>query len=80
MADEAASADIVIAYLPEASMGTALELIRAWGDTKKGIVKAILLSSILFGMLHLLNAIANPFGMVLFQAVIVSLPGILYAA
>ena len=57
-----------------------LAMIAAWGDTKKGIVKAILLSSILFGMLHLLNAIANPFGMVLFQAVIVSLPGILYAA
>lgn len=57
-----------------------LAMIAAWGDTKKGIVKAVLLSSILFGMLHLLNAIANPFGMVLFQAVIVSLPGILYAA
>lgn len=30
MGDEAASSDIVIAYLPEASMGTALEMIRAY--------------------------------------------------
>jgi len=29
LADEAASADILIAYLPEASMGTALEMMRA---------------------------------------------------
>jgi len=37
MADEAASADIVIAYLPEASMGTALEMIRAY-DNGKSII------------------------------------------
>ena len=34
MADEAASADILIAYLPEASMGTALEMIRAYDNGK----------------------------------------------
>jgi len=34
MADEAASADIVIAFLPEASMGTALEMIRAYDNGK----------------------------------------------
>lgn len=34
MANEAASADIVIAYLPEASMGTALEMIRAYDNGK----------------------------------------------
>jgi hypothetical protein len=34
IADEAASADIVIAYLPEASMGTALEMIRAYDNGK----------------------------------------------
>jgi hypothetical protein len=34
MADEAASSDIVIAYLPEASMGTALEMIRAYDNGK----------------------------------------------
>jgi hypothetical protein len=34
MSDEAASSDIVIAYLPEASMGTALEMVRAYDNEK----------------------------------------------
>ena len=34
MAAEAGSADIVIAYLPKASMGTALEMIRAYDHSK----------------------------------------------
>lgn len=34
MADEAASADVLIAYLPEASMGTALEMTRAHDNGK----------------------------------------------
>ena len=34
MADQAASADIVIAYLPEASMGTTLEMTRAYDNGK----------------------------------------------
>ena len=34
MAAEAGSSDIVIAYLPEASMGTALEIIRAYDNGK----------------------------------------------
>jgi len=34
MAAEAGSADIVIAYLPEASLGTALEMIRAYDNGK----------------------------------------------
>ena len=34
MADAAASADVEIAYLPEASMGTALEMIRAYDNGK----------------------------------------------
>lgn len=37
MADAAASADIVIAYLPKASMGSALEMIRAY-DYGKTII------------------------------------------
>ena len=37
MADEAGSADIVIAYLPKASMGTALEMIRAYDNRKQVI-------------------------------------------
>lgn len=34
LADQAASADVVIAYLPEASMGTGLEMIRAYDNGK----------------------------------------------
>jgi len=34
MADAAGSSDIVIAYLPEASMGTGLEMIRAYDNGK----------------------------------------------
>lgn len=34
MAEEAGSADLLIAYLPEASMGTALEMIRAYDNGK----------------------------------------------
>ena len=34
MADEAAASDVVIAYLPEASMGTALEMVRAFDNGK----------------------------------------------
>ena len=34
MADEAASSDVVIAFLPEASMGTGLEMIRAYDNGK----------------------------------------------
>lgn len=32
IADEAASSDVVIAYLPEASMGSALEMVRAYDN------------------------------------------------
>ena len=35
IAEQAASSDIVIAYLPEASMGTGLEMIRAYDQGKR---------------------------------------------
>ncbi len=54
-------------------------MILAWGDTKQGQIKAILLSSLFFGIIHLFNLINRPLGVVLFQAVVVTLPGILYA-
>jgi hypothetical protein len=34
MAEEAGNSDLVIAYLPEASMGTALEMVRAYDNNK----------------------------------------------
>ncbi len=55
-------------------------MISAWGDTKKGQIKAIILSSVMFGIIHLFNIVSRPIGVVLFQAIVVSLPGILYAA
>ena len=48
--------------------------------TKRGLAKAILLSSIFFGVMHLFNILVRPAGVVILQALIVSLPGILYAA
>ena len=55
-------------------------MISAWGHTKQGIVKAIVLSSVLFGMTHLVNLMIRPWQVVVFQAAVVSLPGIFYAA
>lgn len=69
--------------LVEETMVRALVLvamISAWGDTKKGQIKAVMLSSVIFGVIHMFNIIARPIGVVLFQAIVVSLSGILYAA
>lgn len=55
-------------------------MIVAWGGTKRGQLKAILLSSLLFGLIHLFNIMIRPLGVVLMQALIVTLPGIFYAA
>lgn len=57
-----------------------IAMISAWGHTKNGIVKAVVLSSILFGMVHLLNIMVRPWQVVLFQALAVSLPGVFYGA
>ena len=69
--------------LVEETMVRALVLtamLLAWGSTKKGIAKSVLLSSLLFGLIHLFNILVRPVGVVLFQAAVVSLPGIFYAA
>jgi membrane protease YdiL (CAAX protease family) len=55
-------------------------MITAWGDTKSGQFKAVVLSSVYFGMIHLFNLIIRPPDVVFLQALILSLPGILYAA
>lgn len=57
-----------------------IAMISTWGHSRNGIVKAILLSSLLFGMTHLFNLMIRPWQVVLFQALIVSLPGIFYGA
>ncbi|MEJ2448503.1 MAG: CPBP family intramembrane metalloprotease, partial [Anaerolineales bacterium] len=48
--------------------------------TKEGQFKAVILSSLYFGIIHLFNLIIRPPGVVLLQALILSLPGLLYAA
>jgi membrane protease YdiL (CAAX protease family) len=55
-------------------------MIKAWGESKNGQIKAAVLSSLYFGVMHMVNILIRPLGVVLFQAIIVSLPGILYAA
>ena len=52
-------------------------MVLVWGNNKKGIVKAILISSALFGITHLLNIIADPVEEVIIQSIVVFLPGIL---
>lgn len=57
-----------------------IAMLMAWGSTKGGQLKAILLSSTLFGLVHLFNLMVRPAGVVLMQALILTLPGIFYAA
>jgi membrane protease YdiL (CAAX protease family) len=55
-------------------------MITAWGNTRQGQFQAVLLSSIYFGLIHLFNLFIRPPGVVILQALILSLPGLLYAA
>lgn len=57
-----------------------IAMMLAWGSTRKGQFKAILFSSMIFGLIHLSNLMIRPVGVVLFQAIVVFLPGIFYAA
>lgn len=57
-----------------------MAMLAAWGGSKQGQVRAVLLSAVVFGLTHLFNLISRPPGVVLFQTVMVMLPGILYAA
>ncbi len=69
--------------LVEETMCRALVLVAmilAWGNTRSGQIKAIILSSLFFSSTHLINLMIRPIGVVLMQAVILSLPGVLYAA
>lgn len=54
-------------------------MIIAWGASKKGVYQSIVLSSVLFGLMHMLNITSNPLKITLFQSFVVMLPAILYA-
>lgn len=79
---QATLAETLAGSLVEETMIRALlfsVMLTAWGDTKKGIIKAVVLSSTIFGVVHLFNLIVRPPAVVFLQALIVMLPGILYA-
>lgn len=56
-----------------------ISMLAAWGDSRRGVAKAIVVSSLVFGGMHLLNLAVDPLGPVLIQSIVVTLPGILYA-
>lgn len=55
-------------------------MLSAWGDSQSGQWRAVLLSASFFSLVHLFNLMVRPWDVVLFQAVLLLLPGILYAA
>jgi membrane protease YdiL (CAAX protease family) len=82
---ELAAANLILAFstgLVEEIMVRGLVLIAmilAWGSTRQGYLKAILFSSMLFGLAHLFNIMIRPIGVVVVQALILTMPGIFYA-
>ena len=57
-----------------------LAMVSAWGDTKRGLAKAVFFSSLLFGLIHLYNLANLPAGVVGLEAVGAAMLGILWAA
>jgi membrane protease YdiL (CAAX protease family) len=56
-----------------------LAMVFAWGDTKKGLVKAVFLSSFLFGLMHLLNIVELPFNVVFIEILVAAMLGFFWA-
>lgn len=59
---------------------TLLAMVMAWGSTSKGLVKAALLSSLLFGLIHLLNIVELPIEVVFLEVLVAAVLGFLWAA
>ncbi len=57
-----------------------IAMLNAWGRKPYGVAKSIVVSSLMFGATHMLNVLVRPAGIVIFQALVVSLPGMLYGA
>jgi membrane protease YdiL (CAAX protease family) len=57
-----------------------IAMLIAWGRTPRGVAKSVVVSSLMFGATHMINVLVRPAGIVLFQALVVSLPGIVYGA
>jgi membrane protease YdiL (CAAX protease family) len=54
-------------------------MVLVWGNSRVGLAKALLISSLMFGALHLLNLTNTPVLEVLMQVVVVIIPGFFYA-
>ncbi|MDL2246383.1 CPBP family intramembrane metalloprotease [Methanobrevibacter sp. OttesenSCG-928-K11] len=54
-------------------------MLKKWGNTKKGIIKSIVLSSMIFGILHIISAINGNLISSLIQVAYASIMGILLA-
>ena len=54
-------------------------MLLAWGNNGIGRLKAVVLSAIPFGLAHLLNIGSRPMTVILLQAMVVIMPGIIYA-
>jgi membrane protease YdiL (CAAX protease family) len=59
---------------------TLVAMVLAWGSTQKGLVKAVLLSSLLFGLIHLFNVVELPIEVVFLEVLVAALLGFLWAA
>lgn len=55
------------------------QLLKTFGTSKKGIVKAIMISSIMFGMAHMINALNTSVLSAAIQTIIVSFMGMVFA-
>jgi len=54
--------------------------VRAWGSTKRGLIKSVLVSSLFFSGMHMIYLAAEPLPVVLLRMIEASLLGILFAA
>ena len=57
-----------------------LAMLLAWGETRRGVAKAVLFSSLFFGLIHLFNLAEIPLDVVLLQVLGAGMLGILWAA
>ena len=57
-----------------------LAMVFAWGHTRKGLVKAVLLSSLLFGLIHLFNIVELSIEVVFLEVLVAALLGFFWAA
>lgn len=55
-------------------------MIRKWGATKNGVIRAVTVSALIFGEIHLINTFVAPFATVVIQAVNAACAGILFSA